>query len=114
MTDKTHRFFRFSSQDSYETLTTAGNEARGLPDDNGTDRWLALWDKTFLDPETNSDRLYCVKRSGILESDNFDLDGIEEINLETYLQRLRWEPPIEEDLEAIDELDEFLEFVEPE
>lgn len=104
MTDETHRFFRFSSQNSYEQLTAAGNEARGLPDGNGTDRWLALWDNTFLDPETNSDRLYCVKRSGILESDDFTLDGIEEINLETYLQRLRWEPPIEEDLEALDEL----------
>ena len=114
MTDETHRFFRFSSQDSYETLTTAGNEARGLPDGEGTDRWLALWDKTFLDPETGTDRLYCVKKSGILPSDDFELDGIEEINLETYLQRLRWEPPIEEDLEALDELHDFLEFVEPE
>ena len=104
MTDETHLFFRFSSQDSYEQLTASGNEARGLPDGEGTERWLALWDKTFLDPETNSDRLYCVKRSGILESDNFDLEGIEEINLETYLQRLRWESPIEEDLEALDEL----------
>ena len=104
MTDETHLFFRFSSQDSYEQLTAAGNEARGLPDGDGTERWLALWDKTFLDPETNSDRLYCVKRSGILETDDFTLEGIEEINLETYLQRLRWEPPIEEDLEALDEL----------
>jgi hypothetical protein len=105
MTDETHRFFRFSNQASYEQLTAAGNEARGLPDGNGTDRWLALWDNTFLDPETNSDRLYCVKRSGILETDDFDLEGIEEINLETYLQRLRWEPPIEEDLEMEDELE---------
>ncbi len=104
MTDETHLFFRFSSQDSYEQLTAAGNEARGLPDGDGTDRWLALWDNTFLDPETNSDRLYCVKRSGILETDDFTLDGIEEINLETYLQRLSWEPPIEEDLEMADEL----------
>ena len=75
---------------------------------------MALWDKTFLDPETNSDRLYCIKRSGILPSDDFELDGIEEIDLDTYLQRLQWEPPIEEDLEAIDELDNILEFVEPE
>jgi hypothetical protein len=105
MTDETHRFFRFSNQDSYEQLTAAGNTARSLPDDNGTERWLALWDNTFLDPETNSDRLYCVKRSGILESDNFDLEGIEEIDLDTYLQRLRWEPPIEEDLELLDELE---------
>jgi hypothetical protein len=105
MTDETHRFFRFSNEASYEQLTAAGNEARGLPDGNGTERWLALWNNTFLDPETNSDRLYCVKRSGILESDNFDLEGIEEIDLDTYLQRLRWEPPIEEDLELLDELE---------
>ena len=105
MNDETHLFFRFRNQASYEQLTAAGNEARGLPDGNGTDRWLALWDKTFLDPETSSDRLYCVKRSGILESDNFDLEGIEEINLETYLQRLSWEPPVEEDLEMLDELE---------
>jgi hypothetical protein len=105
MTDETHRFFRFSNEQSYEQLTASGNTARGLPDGDGTDRWLALWDNTFLDPETNSDRLYCVKRSGILDSDDFTLDGIEEINLETYLQRLRWEPPIEEDLEMVDELE---------
>ena len=104
MTDKTHRFFRFSNEASYETLTTAGNTARSLPDDNGTERWLALWDNTFLDPETSSDRLYCVKKSGILETDDFDLDGIEEINLETYLARLQWQPPVEEDLELLDEL----------
>ena len=105
MTDETHRFFRFSNEASYDTLTAAGNTARNLPDDNGTERWLALWDNTFLDPETNSDRLYCVKRSGILETDDFDLEGIEEIDLDTYLQRLRWEPPIEEDLEMEDELE---------
>ncbi len=107
MNDQTHRFFRFSNQDSYETLTTAGNEARSLPDGNGTDRWLALWSDTFLDPETNSDRLYCIKRSGILESDNFELDGIEELNLETYLERLQWEPPVEDDLEMMDEIPEY-------
>jgi hypothetical protein len=45
-----------------------------------------------------------VKRSGILPTDQFDLEGIEEIDLETYLQRLQWEPPIEEDLELLDEL----------
>ena len=105
MTDETHRFFRFSNEASYETLTTAGNEARGLPDDNGTERWLALWEKLFLDPATGVDKLYCVKRSGILETDDFTLDGIEEINLDTYLQRLSWEPPIEEDLEMLDELE---------
>lgn len=105
MNDQTHLFLRLSSQDSYEQLTAAGNAARNLPDDNGTERWLALWDNTFLDPETNSDRLYCVKRSLVLDSDDFTLDGIEEIDLDTYLQRLRWEPPIEEDLEMEDELE---------
>ena len=104
MTNETHRFFRFSNQQSYEQLTTAGNTARNLPDGQ-SERWLALWNDTFLDPETNSDRLYCVKKSGILESDDFDLEGIEEIDLETYLQRLHWEPPVEEDLEMIDELE---------
>ena len=104
MNDQTHLFLRLSSQDSYEQLTAAGNTARNLPEEQSK-RWLALWDKTFLDPETNSDRLYCVKRSGILESDDFDLEGIEEIDLDTYLQRLRWEPPIEEDLELLDELE---------
>jgi hypothetical protein len=105
MTDETHLFFRFSSQDSYEQLTAAGNTARSLPDGNGTERWLALWEKLFLDPATGVDKLYCVKRSGILETDDFTLDGIEEINLDTYLQRLSWEPPIEEDLEMLDELE---------
>lgn len=104
MTDETHRFFRFSNEQSYEQLTAAGNTARNLPDGEGTDRWLAVWDDLFLDPETNSDRLYCVKRSGILETDDFTLDGIEELTLETYLQRLQWEPPVEEDLEMLDEL----------
>ena len=107
MTNETHRFFRFSIEASYETLTTAGNEARSLPDGDGTDRWLALWSDTFLDPETNSDRLYCIKRSGILESDDFELDGIEELTLETYLERLQWEPPVEEDLEMMDEIPEY-------
>ena len=115
MTEETHRFFRFSNQSSYETLTTAGDAARNLPNGNGTDRWLAVWTDTFLDPETNSDRLYCVKRSGILESDNFDHEGIEEIDLETYLQRLYWEPPVEEEL-GLEELEleefELEEFVE--
>lgn len=105
MNDQTHRFFRFSSQDSYEQLTAAGNEARGLPDGDGTERWLELWDKLFLDPQTNTDKLYCVKKELILPTDNFDLEGIEEIDLETYLQRLRWEPPVEDDLEMIDELE---------
>jgi len=104
MTDETHRFFRFSSQDSYEQLTAAGNTARNLPDEQ-SERWLALWDKTFLDPETGTDRLYCIKKSGVLPTDDFDLDGIKEINLETYLQRLSWEPPVEEDLEMLDELE---------
>jgi len=104
MNDETHRFFRFSNEASYDTLTAAGNTARNLPDEQ-SERWLALWDNTFLDPETNSDRLYCVKRSGILESDDFTLEGIEEIDLETYLARLRREPPVEDDLEMIDELE---------
>jgi hypothetical protein len=99
MNDETHRFFRFSNEQSYETLTASGNTARGLPDGDGTERWLALWDDLFLDPETNSDKLYCVKRSLILDSDDFDREGIEELTLETYLERLHWEEPIEEPLD---------------
>ena len=107
MNDQTHRFFRFSGnhEASYDELAEKGNQARNLPNGEGTERWLALWEKLFLDPETGVDKLYCVKRSGILESDDFTLDGIEEINLQTYLQRLSWEPPVEDDLEMIDELE---------
>ena len=105
MTDETHRFFLFSGlhKASYDELTEKGNEARNLPNEQ-SERWLATWEKLFLDPETRADKLYCVKKALILPTDTFDLEGIEEINLETYLQRLRWEPPIEEDLEALDEL----------
>ena len=107
MTDETHRFFLFSGnhEASYDELAEKGNQARNLPDGEGTERWLAPWEKLFLDPQTSTDKLYCVKRSGILETDDFDLEGIEEINLETYLQRLSWEPPVEEDLEMLDELE---------
>ena len=104
MTDETHRFFRFSNQASYEQLTAAGDAARNLPDEQ-SERWLATWEKLFLDPETGVDKLYCVKKALILPTDDFDLDGIEEIDLKTYLQRLSWEPPIEEDLEMLDELE---------
>ena len=105
MTDETHRFFRFSIEASYDQLTAAGNEARSLPDDNGTERWLALWDDLFLDPETSTDKLYCIKRSLILDTDDFSLEGIEELTLNSYLERLHWEPPFEEDLEMADELE---------
>jgi len=94
MNDETHRFFKFSNEQSYDQLTTAGNEARSLPDDDGTERWLALWSDLFLDPQTDSDKLYCIKRSLILDSDDFSLEGIEELNLETYLERLHWEEPV--------------------
>ena len=104
MNDETHRFFKFSSEQSYDQLTTAGNTARSLPDDNGTARWLALWSDLFLDPQTNSDKLYCIKRSLILDTDDFSLEGIEELTLNSYLERLHWEPPFEEDLEMLDEL----------
>jgi len=103
MNDETHRFFRFSNEQSYDQLTAAGNAARNLPDDNGTERWLALWSDLFLDPETSSDKLYCIKRSLILDTDDFDRDGIEELDLETYLERLHWEEPV-----VIEEPEEFI------
>ena len=105
MNDQTHRFFLFSSEEIYNELAEKGNQARSLPDNAGTERWIASYQDTFLDPQTNSSRLYCIKKLGVLPSDNFDLEGIEEIDLETYLQRLSWEPPIEEDLEMLDELE---------
>jgi hypothetical protein len=107
MTNETHRFFLFSGnhQASFDELAEKGNQARNLPDGEGTERWLAPWEKLFLDPETGVDKLYCVKRSLILPTDRFDLDGIEEINLKTYLALLQWEPPVEDDLEMIDELE---------
>lgn len=105
MNDATHRFFLFSKEESYNELSQKGNQARSLPDNAGTERWIAPWQDTFLDPQTNSSRLYCIKKSGVLESDDFTLKGIEEINLETYLARLQWQPPVEDDLEMIDELE---------
>ena len=105
MTDETHLFFLFSNEANYNELAEKGNQARSLPDNAGTERWIASYQDTFLDPQTNSSRLYCIKKSGVLPTDDFNLDGIEEINLETYLQRLQWEPPIEDDLEILDELE---------
>ena len=105
MNDATHKFFLFSSEESYNELAEKGNQARSLPDNAGTERWIASYQDTFLDPQTNSSRLYCIKKSGVLPTDQFNLEGIEEINLETYLQCLQWEPPIEDDLEMLDELE---------
>jgi len=103
MTDDTHRFYRFSNQTSYEALTAASDAARGFPNDTA-ERWLPTWDELFVDPETTTDRLYCIKRRNILDTDDFSGEGITEIDLETYLERLHWEEPMEEDLEMIDDL----------
>jgi hypothetical protein len=104
MNDQSHRFFLFSIEENYNALLNRGNEARDLPSET-TERWIAKWEDLFLDPETSTSRLYCIKKSGILDSDIFEMDGVEEIDLETYLARLRWEPPVEDDLEMIDELE---------
>ena len=104
MNDQSHRFFLFSIEENYNALLNRGNEARDLPSET-TERWIAKWEDLFLDPETSTSRLYCIKKSGILDSDIFEMDGVEEIDLETYLARLRWEPPVEDDLKMIDELE---------
>lgn len=104
MNDATHRFFLFSIEENYNALLNRGNEARELPSET-TERWIANWEDTFLDPKTSTSRLYCIKREIILETDIFEMDGVEEIDLETYLARLQWEPPVEDDLEMIDELE---------
>lgn len=96
MTDETHKFYRFDNQDTYEQLTAASDTSRGYPSDTA-ERWLPAWDELFVDPETQADRLYCIKRHQLIDSDDFSGDGIVEIDLQTYLQRLHWEPPIEED-----------------
>ena len=103
MTDDTHRFYRFSNQPAYEALTAASDAARGFPNDTAQ-RWLPTWDELFVDPETQTDRLYCIKRRNILDTDDFSGEGITEIDLETYLERLHWEePPVEPEEELIDE-----------
>ena len=104
MNDATHRFFLFSIEENYNALLQRGNEARDLPSET-TERWIAKWEDLFLDPETSTSRLYCIKREIILETDIFEMDGVQEIDLETYLARLQWEPPVEDDLEMIDELE---------
>mgnify|MGYP003136539999 FL=1 len=104
MTDATHMFFLFSIKENYDALLYRGNEARDLPSET-TERWIAKWEDLFVDPETSTSRLYCIKKSIILETDIFEMDGVEEIDLEPYLARLQWEPPIEDDLEMIDELE---------
>jgi len=104
MNDATHRFFLFSIKENYDALLYRGNEVRDLPSET-TERWIAKWEDLFLDPETSTSRLYCIKKEIILETDIFEMDGVQEIDLETYLARLQWEPPVEDDLEMIDELE---------
>ena len=103
MNNTTHRFYRFSNQSSYEALTAASDAARGFPNDTAQ-RWLPTWDELFVDPETNTDRLYCIKRRNILDTDDFTGEGITEIDLETYLERLNCVEHVEEDFEMIDDL----------
>jgi len=103
MNNTTHRFYRFSNQPAYEALTAASDAARGFPNDTAQ-RWLPTWDELFVDPETNTERLYCIKRRNILDTDDFTGEGITEIDLETYLERLHWEePPVEPEEELIDQ-----------
>ena len=101
MTNETHRFFRFSNRTTYEALTAASDTARNYPDDT-TERWLPTWDELFVDPETQTDRLYCIKRKNILETDDFSGEGITEIDLDTYLERLHWGPMDETERELVD------------
>jgi len=103
MTNESHKFYRFSDQASFEALSAAADAARGLPNDDA-ESWLPNWHGLFIDPEFNDERLYCFKRWQILDSDDFDRPGMTEIDFDTYLARLRWEPPVEEDLEMGDEM----------
>jgi hypothetical protein len=96
MTDETHRFFWIKDRTTYVALCTHVDDSRGYPDGNGTER------------------LYCLDRWRFKEGDDeplqaaLDAGVIVEIDLDTYMQRLRWEPPIVE--EDLDEFDNILEF----
>jgi len=111
MTDETHRFFRIIDQTAYAGLCQHVDATRGYPDGNGTERGLPPWDRLFVDPEIPTTRLYCLDRWRFGDSDEGPLqsainaDAVIELDLETFLARLHWEPPVEEDLEAIDELE---------
>jgi hypothetical protein len=118
MTDETHRFFQIKDRTIYESLCEFVDDSRGYPDGNGTERGLPVWDKLFADPETTTDKLYCLDRWRFKEGDDeplqaaLDAGVIVEIDLDTYMQRLRWEPPVvEEDLEEEEDFDNILEFV---
>ena len=110
MTDETHRFFQIKDQTSYESLCAYVDSTRGYPDGNGTERGLPLWEGLFIDPQTNTDKLYCLDKWRFKEGDEeplqvaLDAGAIVEIDLDTYMQRLRWEPPI------VEEDDELLEY----
>ena len=118
MTDETHRFFILKDRDTYEALCAHVDSTRGFPDGNGTERGLPLWDDLFIDPETTTDKIYCLDNWRFEEQDSAPLQAaldagvIVEIDLDTYMQRLRWEPPVVEEDDY--ELDNILEFVEPE
>ena len=110
MTDETHRFFQIKDQTSYESLCAYVDSTRGYPDDLGTERGLPLWDGLFIDPETTTDKLYCLDKWRFKEGDEeplqtaLDAGALVEIDLDTYMQRLRWEPPV------VEEDDELLEY----
>ena len=114
MTDETHRFFWIKDRTIYESLCEFVDDSRGYPDGNGTERGLPVWDKLFADPETTTDKLYCLDKWRFKEGDEeplqaaLDAGVIVEIGLDTYMERLRWEPPIV--VEDLDEFDNILEF----
>ena len=103
MTDETHRFFILKDRDTYEALCAHVDSTRGFPDGNGTERGLPLWDDLFIDPETTTDKIYCLDNWRFEEQDSAPLQAaldagvIKEIDLDTYMQRLRWEPPVVEE-----------------
>ena len=110
MTDETHRFFQIKDQTSYESLCAYVDSTRGYPDGNGTERGLPLWEGLFIDPQTTTDKLYCLDKWRFKEGDEeplqvaLDAGALVEIDLDTYMQRLRWEPPV------VEEDDELLEY----
>jgi hypothetical protein len=110
MTNDTHRFFEIFDRNVYDMLSSHVDVSRGYPDGAGTVKGLPHWDDLFANPETGTSKLYCLDRWRFTADDNallqpvIDDGAINEIDLDTYLAKLHWEPPVENDLEMDDEM----------
>lgn len=99
MTNETHRYFSITDRSVYESLCEYVNTTREYPDGKGTERGLPLWDKLLTEPESPTDKLYCIERQRFNDDDEvqlqsaIDAGAIFELDYDTFMQRLHWEPP---------------------